>query len=83
MAGQDSPDLADFNFATIGNPTFTGTSTGGVLTVTDGSHTANIALLGNYLASTFTVSNDGHGGTFVVDPPVGRGGVLGIPHGHH
>jgi hypothetical protein len=40
----------------------------GTLTVTDGSHTANIALLGNYLASTFVASSDGHGGTNVVDP---------------
>jgi enterochelin esterase-like enzyme len=32
------------------------------------SHTANIALLGNYMASTFVTSRDGHGGTNVVDP---------------
>jgi hypothetical protein len=83
MGGQDTLDLADINFATIQNPSFSGTSTGGVLTVTDGSHTANIALLGNYIASTFTVSSDGHGGTFVVDPPTGGSGVLGNPHGHH
>jgi hypothetical protein len=36
--------------------------------VTDGTHTANIALLGNYLASTFAASSDGHGGTAIVDP---------------
>jgi hypothetical protein len=36
--------------------------------VTDGTHTARIALLGNYLNSTFVASNDGHGGTAVVDP---------------
>jgi hypothetical protein len=69
MSGSDRLDLADINFATIGTPTFNGTSTGGVLTVTDGSHTANIALIGDYLSSTWTLSSDGHGGTFVVDPP--------------
>ena len=42
--------------------------------MTDGTHTANIALLGNYLASTFTTSPDGHGGTNVVDPQM-LGGV--------
>ena len=83
MTGSDTLDLADINFATIGTPSFSGTSTGGTLTVTDGNHTANIALLGNYIAATFTVSSDGHGGTFVVDPPVGGGSVLGNPHGHH
>jgi hypothetical protein len=82
MSGQDTLDLADINFATVGTPTFKGTSTGGVLTVSDGSHTANIALLGNYIASTFTVSSDGHGGTYVVDPPT-TSPVLSPSHGHH
>ena len=36
--------------------------------MTDGTHTANIALLGNYLASTFVPSSDGHGGTSIVNP---------------
>jgi hypothetical protein len=39
-----------------------------VLTVTDGTNTAHITLMGNYTASTFTVSSDGAGGTKVVDP---------------
>jgi hypothetical protein len=37
--------------------------------VTDGTHAANIALLGNYMASVFVAGSDGHGGTSVVDPP--------------
>jgi hypothetical protein len=41
-----------------------------VLTVTDGTHTAKITLVGDYTGSTFTVSSDGHGGTKVVDPTV-------------
>jgi hypothetical protein len=40
------------------------------LTVSDGSRTASIALLGNYSLGNFTVSSDGHGGTTVVDPPL-------------
>ena len=40
--------------------------TGGTLSVTDGSHGANIALLGNYIASSFATAGDGHGGTMVV-----------------
>ena len=43
----------------------------GILSVSDGTHTANIALLGNYMASSFVASSDGHGGTSVVDPPGG------------
>ena len=68
MTGNDSIDFADINFATIQTPTFSGTSSGGTLSVTDGTHTANIALLGNYMASTFVASSDGHGGTSVVNP---------------
>jgi hypothetical protein len=50
------------------------TSAGGTLHVTDGTHTANIALLGNYMASVFVAGSDGHGGTAVTDPPA-LGGV--------
>ena len=68
MTGQDTLDLRDISFATIQSPTYLGTSTGGTLSVSDGKHNAQIALLGNYLASTFVASSDGHGGTNVVDP---------------
>ena len=47
---------------------------GGTLHVTDGTHSGNIALLGNYMASVFVARSDGHGGTSVVDPPA-LGGV--------
>jgi len=46
------------------------TSTGGTLTVTDGTHTASIALLGQYMAASFATASDGHGGTLITDPPV-------------
>ena len=43
-------------------------STGGTLTITNGAQTEKIALTGDYLSSTWTVSSDGAGGTKVVDP---------------
>ena len=49
---------------------YSGTAAGGVLSIGNGSQAAHIALLGNYLASSFTLSGDGHGGTNVVDPPM-------------
>jgi hypothetical protein len=61
MSGQDTIDFADIIFATVQSLTFSGNSSGGTLAVTDGTHTASIALLGNYLASTFVASSDGHG----------------------
>ena len=48
---------------------FSGDASGGVLTVTDGTHTAHIHLAGDYTASTFVAASDGHGGTIVTDPP--------------
>jgi len=41
----------------------------GELTVSDGIHTANIALLGNYMASTFVMASDGHGGNLISEAP--------------
>src|SRR5262249_60378273 len=79
MTGQDTLDLRDISFATIQSPTYSGTSTGGTLSVSDGTHNAQIALLGNYLTSTFVASSDGHGGTNVVDPSIGDEFVGAFP----
>jgi hypothetical protein len=68
LTGQDTLDLRDISPTTAQTPSYSGNSSGGTLTVTDGSHAAHIALLGNYLASTFVASSDGYGGTAVVDP---------------
>ena len=44
--------------------------TGGTLSVSDGVQRAQIALLGQYTAASFGLSNDHHGGTMVVfEPP--------------
>ncbi len=67
--GATSLDLRDIGFVSSSEATFSGTRTGGVLTVTDGTHTAQIRLVGNYTASTWTCSSDGAGGVVVVDPP--------------
>ena len=61
-------DLDDIAFVGAGEATYSGTKTGGVLTVTDGTHTAHINLKGDYRTSTFVAASDGHGGTIVHDP---------------
>jgi hypothetical protein len=85
LAGSDAIDLADVNYGVQTQVTYLGNTTGGTLTITDGVHTANIALQGDYLSSTWTLSSDGHGGTIVVDPvtstnwqelKVGAGGFI-------
>jgi hypothetical protein len=81
MTGHDTIDFTDIDPTKVQQPTYSGTASGGNLTVTDGTHSANIALLGNYLASTFVASSDGHGGTNVVDPPAtGQVALLAQPH---
>ena len=65
----DQIDFADVNFsnATLG---YSGSNSPGTLTVSDGTHTAILAVLGNHSLANFTASSDGHGGTIVVDPPL-------------
>jgi hypothetical protein len=74
-------DLKDIKFANPGEASFSGTATSGVLTVSDGTHTAHITLTGNYTASTFTVGSDDHGGVFVIDPAKGATSVPSGPTG--
>jgi hypothetical protein len=64
--GRTSLDLGDISFVSASEATFSGTATSGVLTVTDGTRTARITLMGNYLSSPFAASSDGHGGVIVV-----------------
>jgi hypothetical protein len=53
------------------------------LTVSDGRHAANIALLGNYMAGSFAVTADGHGGTLLTEASplaAGQEPLLTRPH---
>ena len=67
-SGKTSFDLLDIAFVSASEATFSGTTTRGVLTVTDGMHTAHINLKGNYVGSSWIASSDNHGGVIVVDP---------------
>jgi len=64
--GGTSLDLRDISFIDPGQATFSGGVHGGVLTVTDGTHTAEIKLNGDYRTASFVASGDGQGGTLVV-----------------
>jgi hypothetical protein len=68
LAGADAIDLSGFAYGASATATYLGNTSGGTLTVNDGAKTARIALSGNYLSSTWTLSSDGNGGTTVVDP---------------
>jgi hypothetical protein len=61
VAGMSGPDT----LAMAQTPMSSGSGSGGTLSATDGASSANIALLGNYLASTFVSAGDGSGGTSI------------------
>jgi hypothetical protein len=81
FAKQDQLDLADIGFGAHSSLAYhPGKSGGGTLVVSDGIHTANIALLGQYTASSFAAASDGHGGTLITDPPPAAQNPLTQPH---
>jgi autotransporter passenger strand-loop-strand repeat protein len=67
LSGQDAIDFADIGFGANSTLGYAENSdhSGGTLSVGDGAHMANIALLGSYMASTFAAASDGHGGTLI------------------
>ena len=64
-SGKTALDLTDIGFVGAGEASYSGTAAKGVLTVTDGTHTARIHLVGDYLNATFTAASDGQGGTVI------------------
>ncbi len=72
LSNSDYIDLKDIDFSHLTIETYTENSagTGGTLTLSDGTHTTNIDFAGNYVFENFTLSNDGSGGTLIIDPPV-------------
>jgi hypothetical protein len=57
--------------------------TGGTLSLADGTHSVNIALLGNYMASCFAAESDSHGGTMVVAEASQPSDQSQLSHPHH
>jgi hypothetical protein len=50
------------------------------VTPTDGSHAASLALLGQFMASTFVTAGDAHGAAPIADPPSNQQPLLTQPH---
>jgi len=66
-------DLSSIEFATASKSFVeAGNNLSGTLTLTDGTNSASIILMGNYIAgaASFTLSQDAGTGTLVVDPPL-------------
>jgi hypothetical protein len=71
----DQRDIAFISGTTTVNFVEAPSNLSGTLTVGDGTPatTANITLLGQYVAGNFHIQSDGAGGTLVTDPPVSAG----------
>jgi hypothetical protein len=63
-ATSDKLDLRDINFASA---QFTKSFANNVLTVTDGTNTANIKMVGAYALANFEFASDGNGGTLITE----------------
>jgi hypothetical protein len=75
ISGFAIPDQLDLRDIVYGSNTTVAfaeapSNTSGTLTVTDGIHSANLTLLGQYVTGNFNFTSDGAGGTIVTDPPV-------------
>lgn len=83
LRAQDEIDLPGIGFGA--NTTLgyceNSSDTGGTLSITDGTHAAAVALLGNYMAASFVTAADGHGGTLVTEAPeTAQQPLLSHPH---
>jgi T5SS/PEP-CTERM-associated repeat protein len=69
LAAGDVLDFADISAAQAHIVGYTGNNSPGTLTVTDGAHTANIQLSGNYSLADFALGADTNGGTDITATP--------------
>lgn len=65
LAATDEIDLQAIGFGTNTTSCYVGNASGGVLTVTDGTHSIEMTLVGDYLNAHFAGSSDGAGGTLI------------------
>jgi hypothetical protein len=66
----DVIDFADISAGAGATIQYSGSNLPGTLTVSDGTHTATINLIGNFSLGNFVAASDGHSGTTMVDPPL-------------
>jgi autotransporter passenger strand-loop-strand repeat protein len=73
IAGFGVPGVIDLRDIAFGSGTtlgYSGNTSSGTLTVSDGTHAASIVLIGQYVQAQFATQADGNGGTLVTDPPL-------------
>ena len=84
FGGQDVLGLIDMPFSanmTLGYAANVDKS-GGSLNINDGAHFAQLAVLGNYMATSFVTSSNGHGGTLIEPPQTFSDSQSTLTHPH-
>src|SRR5262249_11754860 len=61
--------------------TYSGTASGGTLTVSNGTNSVNLNLLGDYRTDSWALSKDRNGGTLIADPRIGGSPTRNANHG--
>jgi VCBS repeat-containing protein len=65
LAATDEIDLQAIGYGSNTTATYAGNAAGGVLTITDGAHSIEMTLVGDYLNAHFAGLSDGSGGTLI------------------
>ena len=73
--GSTTLDLRDIGFTGSGEASFRPQPYGGILTVSDGTHTADIKLVGAFSNVTFVAASDGQGGVDIIRQAGGAASV--------
>jgi Ca2+-binding RTX toxin-like protein len=76
----NNQNIAVTNGQTVRVAAVNSDNTNGTSTASDGSHAANLALLGQHMASSFVAGGDGHGATPIADQPATQQPLLTQPH---
>jgi Ca2+-binding RTX toxin-like protein len=76
----NNQNIAVTNGQTVKVAAVNSDNTGGTSRASDGSHAANLALLGQHMASSFVAGGDGHGATPIADQPATQQPLLTQPH---
>ena len=79
LAGVEVPEITFGATSSLGYPT-NGVDSGGASIVSDGLRTHSLALLSQYMASSFVTSSDGHDSTVIPVPPPDQQLLLSHPH---
>ena len=74
LSSSDQIDLKGINFNSVSD-----SYSNGVLTVTDGTHSAALDFNGSFTLANFKFASDGSGGTILYDPPGSAGQGSAVP----